>query len=231
MRRPGLFARALFRLTGFVKRHRLLWMPAGWLSHRVASASDSSVLKRWLGPVRDRCRGAMSAGDVLEVLDALEREGLRYCLAGGWGVDALVGRRTRSHDDVDVALDDYDRDVAHAIDALVRCGFQLVSTHEVTTWMPRRSYLNDGAGHRVELVSLNWSLLFSAFGNGNPATRATLEDRVYAQGSIGGHKVPCLSAEVQLLYHTHFELHPQLANDVSLLHSELGASTPALHPS
>ncbi|HTT87340.1 MAG TPA: hypothetical protein VMF60_08235, partial [Acidimicrobiales bacterium] len=135
------------------------------------------------------------------------------------------------HDDVDVALDDYDRDVDSAVDALVRCGFELVSTHEITTWMPRRSYLNDGAGHRVELVSLNWSLLVNAFGNGDPSRRANIEDRVYAQGSIDGHKVPCLSAEVQLLYHTHFELHAQLRHDVSLLHGELGASSPALHTS
>ena len=34
----------------------------------------------------------VEAIDVLEVLDALEAEGVATCLDGDWGVDALIGR-------------------------------------------------------------------------------------------------------------------------------------------
>jgi hypothetical protein len=44
----------------------------------------------------------MSASDTVEVLDAIRSAGCRFWLEGGWGVDALVGRQTRSLRDVDV---------------------------------------------------------------------------------------------------------------------------------
>lgn len=46
----------------------------------------------------------MQAQDVLEVIHQLERAGVASWLDGGWGVDALLGRQTRSHDDVDVII-------------------------------------------------------------------------------------------------------------------------------
>ncbi|MGZ4382041.1 MAG: nucleotidyltransferase domain-containing protein, partial [Gaiellaceae bacterium] len=44
----------------------------------------------------------MRATDVLEVLAALGEAGVRASLEGGWGVDALVGRQTREHEDLDL---------------------------------------------------------------------------------------------------------------------------------
>lgn len=35
----------------------------------------------------------------------IEQLGIRYWLDGGWGVDALVGRQTREHRDVDIDFD------------------------------------------------------------------------------------------------------------------------------
>ena len=50
----------------------------------------------------------MEAVEVVRLLDLLEGEDLVAWLDGGWGVDALLERRTRSHDDLDlvVVLDD-----------------------------------------------------------------------------------------------------------------------------
>ena len=39
-----------------------------------------------------------------EVLDRFDRAGLWYCIEGGWGVDALLGRQTRDHRDLDLAV-------------------------------------------------------------------------------------------------------------------------------
>jgi len=43
------------------------------------------------------------ADEVVRVLDRLEQDALAAWLDGGWGVDALVGRQTRPHKDVDIA--------------------------------------------------------------------------------------------------------------------------------
>ena len=86
----------------------------------------------------------------------------------------------------------------------------------------------NGAGHRVELVSLNWQLLALELGQAGPdaSARREFQHRVFSEGSVGGRRVPCISAEVQLLFHTDFELAPAHRHDVTLLNDELGASLP-----
>jgi len=51
-------------------------------------------------------------------------------------------------------------------------------------------------------------------------------DVTSAHGTIQGRRVPCLSADVQLLYHSGFSLEPGPRLDVELLRGELGASLP-----
>jgi len=43
--------------------------------------------------------------EVLAILGAVEVTGTRLWVAGGWGVDALVGRQTRAHRDLDLLVD------------------------------------------------------------------------------------------------------------------------------
>jgi lincosamide nucleotidyltransferase A/C/D/E len=46
----------------------------------------------------------MTATAVLEFLALMESSSISVCLDGGWGVDALLGRQTREHADLDVIL-------------------------------------------------------------------------------------------------------------------------------
>ena len=46
----------------------------------------------------------MPADEVVSIVDMLEGQGLQVWLDGGWGVDALVGRQTRKHEDLDIAI-------------------------------------------------------------------------------------------------------------------------------
>src|SRR3954453_5890224 len=78
--------------------------------------------------------GGMTAAGVAVVVSWLEREGAVYQVNGGWSVDALVGRQTRVHRDVDVFLDE------SAVPAL-------------TEWLEARGYSqeSDELPVRVEL--------------------------------------------------------------------------------
>jgi lincosamide nucleotidyltransferase A/C/D/E len=64
----------------------------------------------------------MSAERAAEALAALERAGVRAAVMGGWGVDALGGRQSRRHQDLDLLVDpgEFER----AIDLLERLGFR-----------------------------------------------------------------------------------------------------------
>jgi lincosamide nucleotidyltransferase A/C/D/E len=81
------------------------------------------------GVVQDQER--MSVSDVLEVVEVVGSVGCRFWLEGGWGVDALVGRVTRPHRDVDVDFDAACEDAV--LEALADLGYSIE-----TDWRPNR---------------------------------------------------------------------------------------------
>jgi len=71
----------------------------------------------------DGASQGMDLGEVLAVLAYLIEAGCSVWVAGGWGVDALVGRQTRLHRDLDLALDAHNQTVAlHTLERRVPRG-------------------------------------------------------------------------------------------------------------
>src|SRR6478672_4276653 len=97
----------------------------------------------------------MQAADVPAVLAVLDAAGVPAWVDGGWGVDALVGRQTRPHSDLDlvIALDQADP----AIDALAPLGFAVAGDAR-----PTRLVLRDGAGRQIDCHTVT----FDAAGGG-----------------------------------------------------------------
>ena len=113
----------------------------------------------------------MELPDVIRVLDRLDAAGVGWRVDGGWGVDALLGRQTRAHRDLDLAV--RPQDVAGIEAALSE--YRRVDTGE---W-PRFLVLEDAAGRRVDLDLRQ--------------TRATS-----APGRIGPRDVSCVTVGAQL---------------------------------
>src|SRR5581483_5148838 len=106
----------------------------------------------------------MELADVVRVLDRLAAAGVQWRVDGGWGIDALVGRQTRVHRDLDLAVRPLD--VPRAEAALIE--YRRADTDE---W-PRFLVLEDADGRRVDL----------------DLRRA---DETSAPGRIGGRAVRC----------------------------------------
>lgn len=69
--------------------------------------------------------------NLIKVLNFIGSLNIKYWLDGGWGVDALVGKQTRDHRDVDI---DYDsRYTEKLLDALLNLGYEIT-----TDWRPVR---------------------------------------------------------------------------------------------
>jgi lincosamide nucleotidyltransferase A/C/D/E len=143
----------------------------------------------------------MSSADVLEIAGALDGAGVHYWLAGGWGVDALVGSQTRDHRDLDLVIDD--ADTARALEAMSARGFRHVPAvadnahREVPgAFMPYRELIQDDRQRTVDM---------------HPVDLATWPDEVpltdrFAVGTIDGREVPCLSVTAQRVGHQGFVL-------------------------
>lgn len=138
----------------------------------------------------------MDATRVLDLVAHLQAHGIPIWLDGGWGVDALLGKQTRPHDDLDLVarLEDSARIEAALGDRGYVIGFG----------GPPLSYeLVDDAGHQVDVHP-------ASFGpNGDGIYRMTNgRDWVYpaagfgGEGRILGRPLPCLTPEVVLVNHT-----------------------------
>lgn len=109
----------------------------------------------------------MTPDDVLEVLDALDAAGIPAWVGGGWGVDALVGKETRGHYDVDIAVPGCNE--RQAIEAMTALGFRIIEEQD---WRPVRVLLEDSRGRAVDVHPLVFDASPSCSSTGAPATGA-----------------------------------------------------------
>lgn len=158
------------------------------------------------------------APQVLAVLDELAAEGIKGWLAGGWGVDALIGRQTRRHNDIDFVISDDEPPFKEIDQALTRQGFWFVGKfHHPGIPAPWCHTWRHRAGAKVEVLPVPLDMVpFVADGADIGGVK-----QPFAEGSINGQPVPCLSAELQLLMHRGYPQREADDHDVALLRSYL----------
>jgi lincosamide nucleotidyltransferase A/C/D/E len=99
----------------------------------------------------------MKAENVLSLVGLLEVRGIEARLDGGWGVDALLGRQTRSHRDLDIVIEQ--EQVPRLRQLLAARGFKDESRDDARPW---NFVLADGRGLEVDVHAIT----FDAKGNG-----------------------------------------------------------------
>ena len=183
----------------------------------------------------------LKAEDVIELYSALRAEGVRVWVDGGWGVDALLGRQTRPHKDFDAiaAFED--------LPALTRLldgrGFALKLIWEENRWASSpeplaligRSrptleaatafVLEDGSGSELDFHIVR----LDEHGHWVPAWDSDLvfpPEAFAGVGTIGGRRVRCLSAQMQMRTHTGYALKESDVHDLRLLHERFGIGYP-----
>ena len=161
---------------------------------------------------------AVSAPQVLEILDTLADTGISVAVAGGWGVDALLGRQTRDHADLDLAIDAVFVD--RAIESLGRTGFAVTLDQQ-----PARVELRDGD----RVIDLHPVSVTGAVGR-----QQGLAGEVYeyppgstdAAGTVGGRTVRCLTPELLVRFHEGYEPGEIDRSDMSALASAFDIELP-----
>jgi lincosamide nucleotidyltransferase A/C/D/E len=154
----------------------------------------------------------MDEDEVLRVIDRLTAAGIRVWVEGGWGVDALVGKQTRRHDDLDLALPLVD--VERALDVLIALGYHLVEDNE----LPTRADLRADDDRRVDLHPLS----FDTDGNGlqqlSDGSFGTYTcDGLRGEGTVAGRRVDCLTPDLQIRFHLGYPPDDNDRRDVRLL--------------
>jgi lincosamide nucleotidyltransferase A/C/D/E len=141
----------------------------------------------------------MTARDVLSVLAMFDEAGVDVWIGGGWGIDALAGRETRAHRDIDLGF--RSEQEPEVLKALSAAGYI-----ETVDWRPVRFAAADADDREIDLHPL-------AFQPDGSALQANLDDGppfvypadCFATGTVDGVEVPCLSIEQQIVFHQGYE--------------------------
>jgi lincosamide nucleotidyltransferase A/C/D/E len=164
----------------------------------------------------------MAGTEVLRVLDALDAVGVRAGVSGGWGIDALLRRETRSHGDLDLGVGA--EDVDRAIEGLRPLGYATTVDER-----PARVVLESVVG-RVDLHPIVWDALGAGVQTG-------LAGEVFeypagsldAEGLIAGRTVRCATPDLQLAFHAHYEPRDHDRRDMAALASAFELSLPTVY--
>lgn len=158
----------------------------------------------------------MIGSDVIEIINALQQAGVDVWLDGGWAVDALVGKQTRQHDDLDVVVEL--KKVETIKEELGKQGFVIAEDE-----LPTRFVLKDAKGRQIDFHTVT----FDEEGGGiqrlqNGNTYRYPPEGFTGTGKVDGHELRCLTAEVQAECHYGYEPDDKDTHDMQLLHQVFG---------
>lgn len=171
----------------------------------------------------------VSAEEAVAIYQQLTANGFQVWVTGGWGIDALLGEQTRTHKDLDliVRLDELLRlrqfleAGGYSLKMLWEENLRAVDAHGVE--MDTAFVLRDDLGRELDLHAVR----LDGDGNGIPAYQRE-EGFIFrghdlaGMGVIAGEPVRCLSAVMQVVCHTGYELPEYQRADLERLRAKFG---------
>jgi AcrR family transcriptional regulator len=151
-----------------------------------------------IGPHREAEEGT-SIENVLGILEALEKAGVPASIGGGWGIDALVGRQTRPHTDIDLCIPAEQAEAA--TNALAALGYRMTVDERPTRFVVAGAGLGSIDLHPLRFLPDGTARLPGLDGSEYVFPVGSLD----AQGTIGGRAVRCFTREQQLAAHSGYE--------------------------
>jgi lincosamide nucleotidyltransferase A/C/D/E len=154
----------------------------------------------------------MTAADVASLYAQLEGLGITIWIDGGWGVDALLGKQTRPHKDLDITIQQ--RDVAKLCSLLRSRGYREIKLEQARPW---NFVLADADGREIDfhviVIADKGDGIYGPPENNEMYPAASLT----GTGSILGQEVRCISVEWMVKFHSGYNLEEKDFRDVSAL--------------
>jgi len=160
----------------------------------------------------------MTRQDAIEIYLLLATRSINVWIDGGFCVDALVGRATREHGDLDIAVERQDADTLCAV--LATEGFSKPAREDTSPWS---FVLSDGRRNVDVHVFAYDASGKNIYGIEYPFGSLT------GTGELDGVKVACVAPEWMLRFKTAYAPTAKDIADVSALAQRFGFAIPETH--
>jgi lincosamide nucleotidyltransferase A/C/D/E len=151
----------------------------------------------------------MEEKDVIDLYGNLKNLDIKIWIDGGWGVDALLGKQTRFHKDLDIAIQQKDIPVFRKL-----LGAQRYIEIKPDISRPYNFVLSDDSNHEIDvhviLLNDKGDGIYGPIENGEIYPAASLTGK----GKIGDLEVNCISPEYVVKFHSGYDLKEKDCKDV-----------------
>lgn len=190
-----------------------------WSRFEQMNEEESALFTRVVVHCPEETPLEMKAKDAAKLYRLFEDNGIQVWIDGGWAVDALVGKQTRKHDDLDIAM--YHKDVPKLRSLLETRGYRDVPRDDA--W-EHNFVLGDGKGHQLDIHS------FELDKHGKNALGVAYEAKHFGgEGSIDGQTIRCINPETLVEFHTGYPLDDNDHHDVLVLSKKFNIPLPEQH--
>jgi lincosamide nucleotidyltransferase A/C/D/E len=163
----------------------------------------------------------MNSTDVTELYIKLQQTGIDIYLDGGWGVDALLGKQTRPHEDLDIFIQE--KDVFTLRGFLEKKGYKEI---KLEIARPFNFVFGDATGREIDVHVFTYDdegKVFYGPPEKNEVYPATIFD---GDGNIDGKTVKCILPEWIVNFHTGYKVRENDYKDVAALCKKYGIEYP-----
>ncbi|NTU66841.1 MAG: GNAT family N-acetyltransferase [Candidatus Moranbacteria bacterium] len=169
-----LYEKAGFRKVKVVPNDRTVFHNGEWV---LSGSLMMEIVKK-----------EMQDKDVIDLYAKLEDLGIKIWIDGGWAVDALLGEQTRSHEDLDVAVER--KNLTKLREYLESKGYNEIKRDEDKMW---DLVMGDDKGHELDIHAFSLddkgSVIAEEYWDGYSSNSLT------GSGIIDGQTVRCVSPE------------------------------------
>ena len=148
--------------------------------------------------------------DLITVINLMEASGILYWIDGGWGVDILAGKQTRTHRDIDINFDA--QHTEKILDILFQHRYKIDTDQRpvrIELYSDKLGYLDihpfvlneDGTAKQADLEG-GWY---------------EFEKDYFGDADFEGITIPCISLKGQIIFHSGYELREKDKHDITVL--------------
>lgn len=161
----------------------------------------------------------MTADDILILYQWFAKNGITIWIDGGWCIDALLGRQTREHPDLDIAV--HRKDNRQLRELLESKGYHEERRNDSAEWM---YVMKNTDGKQVDVHAFEYD------NDGNNTYGIEYPyGSLTGKGTINGHSVNCIAPEWMFKFKTAYEPQEKDLKDAQALAIKFGFELPNTH--